>query len=273
MVLGAEGQTGRELCRFIEDPIEVTHNKGQIKAEYANEGALSTIIHEYSPDLIINTVALTNVDKCETDMAKAYRLNATAVREIVHASQHTGSKLVHISTDYVFDGKKGNYRESDIPNPLNFYGLSKLMGDCYADAMEHSLIIRTSGVYGYSNNFPKFVHDSLKNGREINTFPGYYSPIHAFNLARAIIDLISMNHKGLINIAGERISRYDLSVLISRHFNLPGAISEVPNPDNMIAKRPFDSSLNIDRAKGLLNFDFYTTESNLKQLERTVNIA
>lgn len=273
MVLGAEGQTGRELCNLIEDPIKVTHSNGQIKVEYASGGALSKVIHEYSPGVIINTVALTNVDKCETDMKMAYRLNATAVKEIVKASQHTGSKLVHISTDYVFDGKMGNYGESDIPNPLNFYGLSKLLGDCYADIMEDSLIVRTSGVYGYSKNFPRFVYDSLKNGKEINAFQGYYSPIHAFNLAKAIISLISMNHKGIINIAGERISRYDLSVRISKHFNLPGTIREIPNPENLKATRPFDSSLNIDQAKDLLNFDFYTTESNMKQFEKTVNIA
>ena len=270
MILGSEGQAGRELCELIDNAVRVSHAEklGNLKVEFKNPGELRKVIVKQSPEVIINTVALTNVDKCENDIESAYRINASAVREISEASRDIGAKLVHISTDYVFDGTVGNYSESSIPKPINYYGLSKLLGDCYAQNAPNSVIVRTSGVYGYSKNYPLFVYESLKAGKKINAIKGYYSPIHSYHLARGIKRLLETGYTGVINIAGEKVSRYDLAKKIALNFGLEGEIEEVESPPNLIAKRPFDSSLNIEKAKSILKFDFFSLEANLHAFEQ-----
>lgn len=272
MILGSEGQTGRELSRLIKNPIRVSHSNssGHLSMEFTDTGNLSKLIIEHSPNVIVNTVALTNVDECETNKEYAYRVNAAAVREIAKASSYTKSKLIHISTDYVFDGMDGNYSEDAIPNPINYYGLSKLLGDCYAESSYNTIILRTSGVYGFSKNYPRFVYDTLTSGSSVKAIAGFYSPIHAYNLARAIKELINIDYSGVINIAGERVSRYNFAKRISEHFHIDGNIEETETLHKLNARRPFDSSLNIDKAKSILNFDFHSIESNLKEFERTL---
>lgn len=270
MILGAEGQTGRELCNMMDNPIKVSHadKTGNIRVEFKTPGESRKLILSKSPDIIVNTVALTNVDKCDKDMESAYRINASAVREISQAAGDIGAKLVHISTDYVFDGKNGNYKEISTPNPINYYGLSKLLGDCYAESASNSIIVRTSGVYGYSKNYPVFVYESLKAGKKISAIKGYYSPIHAYNLAKAVKELIEIEYTGLINIAGEKVSRYELAQKIAHNFSLKGQIEEIESSANLTAMRPFDSSLNIEKAQSFLNFDFSSLESNMRAFEQ-----
>lgn len=266
MIMGKDGQTGRELCKIVQNPIIVSHGNDIRKNEvnFEREGQLTDIINKYDPDIIINTVAITSVDKCQKEQSLAYRVNAMAVKEMAQASMRAGAKLVHISTDYVFGGKTGLYDENSVPDPINFYGLSKLMGDCYADSLKDSIIVRTSGVYGHSGNYPRFVYNSLREGREINAIKGYYSPIHAANLARAIMKLVEKDYSGVVNVAGERVSRYEFAKQISQFFDLTGTIKESENVVNMTAPRPFDTSLNLDLAKSLLDFNFYSMDSNLK---------
>ena len=113
---------------------------------------------------------------------------------------------------------------------------------------------------------------TLKKGDKLNTINGYYSPIHSRNLAKAIAELIDKDFNGIINVCGEKISRYDLALKISKRFGLNGVIEKMDNIQNLKAKRPFDSSLYIGFSKSILNFDFYSADSNLKEFEKTVEI-
>ncbi|SAI84431.1 NAD(P)-dependent oxidoreductase [Saccharolobus solfataricus] len=90
---------------------------------------------------------MTDVDKCEVEREKAYKINAEAVKHMVRASRVVEAYFIHVSTDYVFDGTKGNYKEDDLPNPINYYGLTKLLGETFALSYDDSLVIRTSGVF------------------------------------------------------------------------------------------------------------------------------
>ena len=274
MIFGADGQLGRELSLIYKDAILLTHRKEgfQNGVEFTDPNGIKKIINDYKPDVIVNAVALTNVDKCEKERELAYAINAHSVNVITKQCNLQGIKFIQISTDYVFDGQTGNYKEESIPNPINFYGLSKLIGDNFAQMANDSIIVRTSGVFGYSNNYPKFVYNTLKNNQPIKAISGFYSPIHSANLARSISELITKDYEGIINIAGERISRYELAIKISEHFNLKGSVEEVPNVKNMIANRPFDSSLDITLAKNIIKEDFFSLKSNLAELNRTIRI-
>jgi len=165
----------------------------------------------------------------------------------------------------MFDRQKYLYKEEDLPNPINYYGLTKLLGDIYALSYDDSLVIRTFRIFS-NKGFPIYVYKALKENKEVNAFKGYYSPIAARKLAEAINEIIQYRKTGIINIAGERISRYELALKIKEKYNLDGIIKEVDNVKSWVAKRPFDSSLDISKTKKLLSVEFYSLDENLNYM-------
>ncbi len=265
--MGASGQLGMELSNLFPEAIKTYSSSeipGGVKLE-VTDPLLEDFILKLKPEAIINTIAYTDVDGCERDKERAFKVNAEAVRHIVRASRVVEAYLVHVSTDYVFDGLKGQYSEQDIPNPINYYGLSKLLGDTYVLSYDDSLIVRTSGIFSYKG-FPVHVYKSLKGGNEVLAFKGYYSPISARMLAEAIKELVEMRKTGIINVAGERVSRYDLALKVAEIYGLPKKVREVEEVKGWVAKRPFDSSLDISKAKKLLSIPFYSLEENLRYM-------
>jgi dTDP-4-dehydrorhamnose reductase len=269
LLFGASGQLGLELSNILKGDLIKVYNSNEIKDGYkldlTNFSVVEDFILKKKPDIIINTAALTDVDKCETEKDIAYKVNAEVVKHIVRVARVIEAYFIQISTDYVFDGQKGLYKEEDLPNPINYYGLTKLLGDIYALSYDDSLVIRTSGIFR-NKGFPIYVYKTLKENKEVNAFKGYYSPISARKLAEAINEIIQYRKTGIINIAGERISRYELALKIKEKFNLNGIIKEVDNVKSWVAKRPFDSSLDISRAKKLLSVDFYSLDENLNYM-------
>ena len=269
LIFGASGQLGLELSNILKGDLIKVYNSNKIKDGYkldlTNFSVVEDFILKKKPDIIINTAAITDVDKCETEKDIAYKVNAEAVKHIVRAARVIEAYFIQISTDYVFDGQKGLYKEEDLPNPINYYGLTKLLGDAYALSYDDSLVIRTSGIFR-NKGFPIYVYKTLKENKEVNAFKGYYSPISARKLAEAIDEIIQYRKTGIINIAGERISRYELALKIKEKYNLDGIIKEVDNVKTWIAKRPFDSSLDISKAKKLLSVDFYSLDENLNYM-------
>ena len=272
LILGAGGQLGSELHKLYPNATCYDHTSGSANyVDFQDYEKVERIILSSKCSWIINAAAYTNVDACEVNKETAYSVNGLAVNSIVKSARKIGSSVLHVSTDYIFDGRKGLYKEFDMPNPLNFYGISKLIGEVFAMGFEDSLIIRTSGVYGSKNNFPNFAYRQMMDGEQLNVLDGYYSPIHAKNLALAIKSLIVDDRKGVLNVAGKRVSRIELASEIARKYSLnESLINRVEKISSMKAIRPFDSSLDISKAKQILNFDFYSYESNLKCFEESV---
>lgn len=272
LITGADGQLGRELRKLYPDAIGTSHDPSNMfYLQIEDQNAVIKLLERERPDVVVNCAALTNVDRCEREKEYAYKVNGLAVRSLALECRRIGANLVHISTDYIFDGIDGNYREDASPNPVNYYGLSKLAGENFALSAEENLVVRTSGVFGYSNNFPLFAYNKLKNGEVVKAIKGFYSPIHAENLAKAVKKLIDLNEVGIINIAGERISRMNLALTIAAFFNYDkNLIAESDTVQNLQARRPFDSSLNITKARKLIDFDFYTINSNLHAFKRSI---
>lgn len=272
LITGADGQLGRELRKLYPDAIGTSHDPSKMfYLQIEDQNAIIKLLERERPDVVVNCAALTNVDRCEKEKENAYKVNALAVRSLALECRRIGAKLVYISTDYVFDGIDGNYPEDASPNPVNYYGLSKLAGEHFAFSAEENLVVRTSGVFGYSNNFPLFAYNKLKNGEVVKAIEGFYSPIHAENLAKGVKKLIDLNEVGIINVAGERISRMTLALTIAEFFNYDkNLIAESDTVQNLQARRPFDSSLNITKARKLIYFDFYTINSNLHAFKRSI---
>lgn len=267
------GQLGQSLKELLPEATVVYHSGdyGNV-ADISDLKSVERIFRQLKPETVINAAAFTDVDGCETDRERAFAANAFGVHNIVRMCREFSTKLIHISTDYVFSGDNGMYLENSFPDPVNYYGYSKSVGDAFALSLDNSLIVRTSGVFGTNRNFPIFVYNNLKQGKTVNALNGYYSPISSHLLAKSIMELTRIRDiQGIINVAGTRVSRVDFATKIAEAFSLnKSLIRSVDAIPSMKARRPFDSSLDISKARGLLYFDFYSIDANLKVLSESI---
>ncbi|MBI2082683.1 MAG: dTDP-4-dehydrorhamnose reductase [Deltaproteobacteria bacterium] len=207
LLLGANGQLGQDLLKVAPASfkmIPMTHADLELK-DYS---AVQKAVRELKPDFVINTAAFLNVDKCEEEWREAFEVNAFAVKNLAETCRDQNAVLVSISTDYVFDGKKGlPYTEEDLPNPLNNYGLSKLLGEYFVQMIApRHFIVRSSGLYGLSKSSVKgtnIVELFLKKGREGKVSvvtDQIVNPTYTKDLATGIFPLLQTEAFGLYHL-------------------------------------------------------------------------
>ncbi|MBK8552851.1 MAG: SDR family oxidoreductase [Ignavibacteria bacterium] len=221
------------------------------------------VVEFYEPDIIINCAAFTNVDKCETERELSWKINVDGVKNLIIAARRVNSKIVHFSSDYIFDGKSGPYSEESVPNPISFYGREKL-------AAENALItsdikftvIRTLVLYGIGNNvkpnFALWMLEELKNNRPVNIVTDQISNVTMIDdLAFGTLKLIEKDCTGIYNIAGADIlSRYEFAMKMCEVFKLkkelvlPITTASLNQP----APRPLKSGLIILKMESELGF-------------------
>lgn len=215
-----------------------------------------TMVH---PDIILHASAITDVDLCERDKDLAFRVNILGTKNVVDAAKNLGAYIVYVSTDYVFSGDKGQYREDDETNPVNYYGQSKLEGEKIVSlsGLNH-IIARTSVIYGTKPatgkvNFALWILEKLKKKEKISVLVDQFvSPTLNTNLANIILEAAEKNLTGIYHVAGAtRISRYNFALKLAETFNLDSDLIKQATMNEMswIAKRPKDSSLNVDKAR------------------------
>lgn len=226
-----------------------------LKMDIASRNEVLHIMGEFKPNVVIHTAAETDVDGCEVNKDRAWEVNVEGTKNIAEACAEVGASSVYVSTDYVFDGEKGLYDEDDSPNPINYYGLTKLEGEKQIAKIGGHLIARTSVLYGWhrwKKNFATWVLESLKQRKRITVVDDHYnSPTLADNLAELLLEAVENGLTGLYHIAGrERISRFKFALEIAKTFGLD---SELVKPIKMaelkawVARRPRDSSLRVDK--------------------------
>ncbi len=283
LVTGANGLLGSKIVEKGEDyevyPTHATHPlfSKSLKMNITNENAVKRVISKVRPDIVIHTAAETNVDKCESNREYALKVNAEATKILAETCNQVNAKFVYVSTDYVFDGERGQYVEEDEPSPVNHYGLTKLMGEKYVkDICERLLILRTSVLYGthaQKSNFAKWVVAALIKGKPFTIVDDHYnSPTLADNLAEVILEMINQEIVGLYHTAGcKRISRYRFALIIAETFSLdatpiqPIKMSELKT---WTAKRPKDSSLCVDKVKKEIDTKLLDVTEGLKEMYR-----
>ncbi len=289
LVIGAAGLLGYKVYHYgreNNDMYLADKNFGNFlpkerfyKLDITDEDAVNNVILNIKPEWVILTAALTNVDLCEEDVDLAYSVNATGPKNVALASEKIGAKLVYISTDFVFDGKKKIYTENDSPNPISFYGLSKLEGEksIRETGIDH-ITIRTSVLFGWhpdSNNFNYvvWVYNKLKNKIPINiTYSQWNTPTLADNLAQAILKSVEKDLSGLYHMAGsECINRYDFAVKIAKIFELDESLIKPIAIFEQKAERPEYSCLDVSKASKDLNFHFYNINEALNFMKKQKN--
>jgi dTDP-4-dehydrorhamnose reductase len=247
--------------------------------DLTHDTSVKNAVSEVHPDVIVNTAAMTDVDKCELDFEAAFAANATSVSNLAKAAKETDSFLVQVSTDYVFDGEKGSYSELDEPRPVNVYGESKLEGE---NAVKKELderswsISRSSVVYGWGRasrpNAATFVYEKLSGRETIRMVHDQFSsPTLNTSLSEMLIEIGERKLPGIIHTAGAtRLSRFEFAVGLAKAFGLDASLIKSVEARELQwkARRPPDSSLNVGSAKKLLRASPLKVESAYEVLLR-----
>lgn len=252
------GSNCKVYCGFNRHPMEL-QGSTQVRLDVSSPDCIKTI-RELGPDAVFHTAAIADVDYCETNRAEAYAVNAIGAKNVALACRESGAKMVHISTDYVFDGteKGGGYSEDDEPNPINYYGLTKLESEKFVSStLGNFIIARTTVLFGWNRpwqreNFVTWAIKSLRAGGKVRLATDQFStPTFAENLASALIEIAAMDKTGIYSmVGGDCLSRFSFGLRIADVFGLDGSlISPVTSTElAQTAPRPKNNCLSNKKA-------------------------
>jgi dTDP-4-dehydrorhamnose reductase len=293
LITGANGMLGQRAVQFYSsrENIELLATSVEEKAvfdsvEYIpvdikDRDIIKKVIYDYCPDFIVHTAAFTNVDLSEKLREDAWKINVKGVEYIAEAARTIDAHIIHISTDYIFDGKNGPYDENAIPDPVGYYGRTKL-------ASENTLrisgtfftILRTNVLYGIAKNsrpdFVRWVINSLSKNENIRIVKDQINnPTFIDDLVQGINKIIEFRKTGVYNIGGkEFLSRFDFTLRIAEYFNLdkklilPITTDELKQP----ARRPLKSGLLILKAETELGYKPHTISESLAAMKKELDL-
>ncbi|MDD3408197.1 MAG: dTDP-4-dehydrorhamnose reductase, partial [Methanobacteriaceae archaeon] len=251
LITGASGMLGHDLQRTLKNHELILYNSKNL--DITNKNLVSEKINEMKPDILINSAAYTNVDDCETNYEEAHKVNALGPKNLATVCKDLKIPLVHISTDYVFDGKKTEpLKENDNLGPQTAYGKTKLEGEQFIQKiLDEYFIIRTAWLYGCEgNNFVKTMLNLSKSHNEINVVNDQIgSPTFTYDLAKGISEIIKTDKYGVYHLTNSgSCSWYEFSKEIFKLANInvkvtPVTTEEFPRP----APRPKYSVLSNDK--------------------------
>lgn len=237
-IIGGSGVIGSELVnQFVKnnDNVYFTYfqnktkqNNNEIRLDITNKKNTIDIIKKINPDIVIHTAALTNVDLCETNHKLADTINVVGTKNVLEGCKITGSKIIHISTSFVFDGKKSEYYEDDQISPTTYYGITKYSAEQYVIKSELPyLILRTDQPYCWIKNWQHTnsvirVIKTLKMGNELKEIIDWYNtPTYVPDFGKAVLELINRKLTGIYHVVGsDYVNRLDWSLLVADIFQL-----------------------------------------------------
>ncbi|MFD2145279.1 SDR family oxidoreductase [Mucilaginibacter antarcticus] len=284
LVIGASGLVGSHCLSLFK-------NKGfEARGTYLNYNLAGTSFFDptrcfseiklndvvFEPDVIVHCGALTNVDYCETHVAESYLSTVTSTKHIVEYSKKNAVKLIYLSTDYIFDGKKGPYAEDDVSNPLNIYGKHKLEAEDSVKQLDDFLIARITNVYGEEDRNKNFLARLLislaTNEEKTIDLPTdqFATPIYAGDIAKMLWHLIADGKNGIYNLAStDYLSRYQFGCRVKFHFKENKNLILNPISTSLInqsATRPLTGGLsNVKFSTEYPHFLFTSIDNYIKK--------
>jgi dTDP-4-dehydrorhamnose reductase len=295
LIIGSTGLVGSKLAAMAAAHGFEAYNTqnarksslpNSLQLDITDRDATLGLVREIKPRVIINTAALHNVDYCETHRDEAEKVNVGGARNLVEASRKNASRLIHLSTDYVFDGISGHYTESDTPHPLHYYAQTKLEAEKVVSTLLEYAIARPSVIYGWNPleangtpsssgktvNFAMFVLDKLKKNETVKAVSDQYSsPTFADNLAEALLRLARCSENGVFHTAGKScVSRYEFALRMAEVFGYPtiSIQSVLTSQFKQLAERPKNSCLQVERAEKTLGMRFLTAEEGIREMKK-----
>jgi dTDP-4-dehydrorhamnose reductase len=278
LVTGSNGLLGQKLSALLQaDPSVdliatargssvVSFTKGKFVAlDTTDAVAVDQVLSSTKPDVVINTAAMTQVDQCETDRELCWKANVSAVENLISACAKNNSHLVHVSTDFIFDGSHGPLDETEKPNPVNFYGESKLAAEKAIQASSISWsILRTVLVFGITNDLSRsnivlWVKNSLQQSKSIQVVNDQWrTPTLAEDLAQGCLLAAKKKVKGIFHISGKDfMSPYDIAIATAEYFKLDKSLIKETDSSKFTqpARRPPKTGFIIDKARKVLGYE------------------
>ncbi|MCD6440298.1 MAG: dTDP-4-dehydrorhamnose reductase [Candidatus Marinimicrobia bacterium] len=284
LITGANGMLGEECTKLLSGKYSVVatdiHDSLSMPddsiiyehLDITNENRVHEIVKRIQPDVVLNCAAYTDVDGAERENESAWTVNVGGVQHIVNALKKFGGAIIHISTDYVFDGTAGPYGEDNKPNPVNYYGKTKLESEkVLTDSQLHWTIIRTNILFGNTSrqqaSFVRWVIEKLSRFENISIVNDQFgNPTWSYGLAQAIYKIIESGKHGLYHYAGkDYINRFEFGLKIAGIYGLdPTLIRKTTTRAlNQPANRPFKSGLTCERIEHELAVTIYSVNEAL----------
>lgn len=287
LVTGSNGLLGQKLTdlylQFPDKRLVATgkgDNRHPRKSGYvykqmdiSNKDEVFSVVNEVKPNCIIHTAAMTNVDACENDHNECDKLNVDAVAYIVEAANNVDAHIIHLSTDFIFDGAAGPYSEEDVPNPLSYYGHSKLKSEkIVSEIAKQWTILRTVLVYGLvsdmsRSNIVLWAKQALEQKKPINVVDDQFrTPTLAEDLAMGCFLSEDKEAQGIFNISGKDfMSIYELVERVASYFHLSKEFVSACKSDtlNQPAKRPPVTGFILNKAASVLGYEPHTFEEGI----------
>lgn len=287
MVTGSNGLLGQKLIHQLAKHNDVSllatarganrlrMQEGYIYAslDVTNAEEVMHLCNSWKPEVVIHTAAMTQVDDCEDQQEACWQLNVAAVDNLIRACAANGAHLVHLSTDFIFDGAAGPYDETAAANPLSFYGKSKLAAEkLLLESNISYSIIRTVLVYGVAedmsrSNIVLWAKGALEKGQPLRIVSDQFrTPTLAEDLAQGCILAAKKRAQGMYNISGkDQMSVLELVKRVAKYFNLPtDQISEVTTDTlNQRARRPLVTGFILDKARRDLGYEPHSFEEGI----------
>jgi dTDP-4-dehydrorhamnose reductase len=285
LITGASGLYGSKLAQMgLSKNFEVYSSDIQSSSIYGNfvkldisgKAQVDEAFKTIKPDVVVHAATLTDVDKCELNKELAWKVNVEGTKNIVEAAKITGSFLIYISTDYVFSGDTGRYKETDAPNPINYYGVTKLKAEEIVKTQKEYFIARPSVMYGSTPaagkvNFALWLIENLQKGEHVKIVTDQWNtPTLNTNLAEMTLEVAQRRLTGIYHLCGAtRVSRLEFAELIAQTFDLDKRLIDPAFSSQFTwsAKRPMDSSLDTSKAQSTLKNKPYTMQEALKRLK------
>ncbi len=242
-----------------------------ISADLSQPGIAKELFDRYKPDWVIHTAADTSIDELESNPKRAFRMNRDMAANVAEAAQEIGAKMVHISTDAVFDGREGSYREGDPTEPVNVYGKSKLAGEQAVQAIcPEALIIRTN-IFGWNaqpkSSLAEWFINNLMQGIPCKGFVDvYFNPLLVNHLWVIINRLIKSDLRGVFHVGSDQcISKFEFGVRLAESFDLnKELISAIEiETGSLRAPRPKNTCLDCSKIRKVVNVELLDIESNI----------
>jgi dTDP-4-dehydrorhamnose reductase len=287
LVTGSNGLLGQKLIGILKGKENIqlfatakgknrlpqSNDYTYLTMDITNEHEVKSIIKKVKPDVIIHTAAMTNVDQCETERALCWKMNVDAVAYLVEACTENNSFLIHLSTDFIFDGKNGPYDENASPNPISYYGESKLAAEQIILASNIKwAIARTVLVYGIvadmsRTNIILWVKKSLEDGKTISVVTDQFrTPTLAEDLAMGCWQIAENEVHGIFNISGKDfLTPYEMAIKTANFFGLDTKLISMADSSTFSqpAKRPPRTGFIIDKAMGILGYKPHSFEEGI----------
>ena len=282
LVVGANGFLGSNAGAFLQGTVDVvgtvrSHSlhpgfSSIVKCEITDSSSVDSVIRAIQPDVVLNTAAIASHELCEREPELAHQANVVGPRNLARTTAAVGARFIHISTDAVFDGARGNYDEKDSPSPFSAYGQSKLAGELAVLEENPAALIARTNFFGWSptgsRSILEFFVNSLTRGELVSGYNDYIvSSIYAQDLTQILWDLNEVEASGVFHcVACNALSKFDFGVAVADQFGLDSglikSVSSPPGADGISRVR--NLSLDTKKASQLLGRLLPTQEAGLQ---------